>query len=186
MSEEAAHRQQARALLAEFARTGFARTSMAALASSISVARQTMYNRFGDKEGVLRWASEALIADLRRDALERLSFEDADLEQTVFEALQRWLGPVVELMGEGPHAAEILGLGHVARQHSTARPLEDFATDFAEVLERQDVANAKELSYLVMMAAKGLLYSTSSTSDFDRGLARIVASAFGPQESGDR
>ena len=97
-----------------------------------------------------------------------------------------WLGPVVRLMGEGPHAAEILGLGRAARRRSSTRPLEDFAADFAQALEAKGVEDARELSFLVMMAAKGLLYTTSSTNDFERGLKRIVDAAFRERSAADR
>ena len=168
-------------VLSVFADYGFRKTSMEELARAAGVARQTLYNRFESKEGVLKWAVDGLVEELRRRAIERLHGDDASAAEALLEAFCEWLGPIVPLLHDSRHGEEILNLGSDARRRASADPLEAIASEIRDFLLArgvcEDRAEAEDVTFLLAMAGKGLLLATRSEEEFRAGMARILAGA---------
>ena len=169
------------ALLTEFCRFGFRRTSMVGLAEATKVSRQTLYNRFGTKEAVLNWAVYGLSAHVRAQALDHLAGSTNNPGTVLQEVFWRWLGTVAVMLHEHRHAEEIFGLGKVALAKNQRDPLEAISGEVAGFLRRRNVRStnkeASDTAFLLAMSAKGLMQICASETAFRNGMARVLAGA---------
>lgn len=168
--------------LAVFAANGFRRTSMVVLAEAMGISRQTLYNRFSSKEQVLEWALAGLIKDLRSDALSYLQQASGRPQDVLLEVFCRWLGPLVSLLRNGPHGQEFLGLGtSTAHGSSGADHFTAFTKHIAGYLLEQGICDSKkaaqERTFLLAMAAKGLLLISPSEQQFRTDMATALRGA---------
>ena len=180
----------ATALLTEFAHRGFARTSMASLAEAIGVTRQTVYNRFGNKDGVIDWAIAVQVRTLRARAMRCLEDQSVETEEALLNAFCAWLGPAVPLVRQGSYGEELLGLGNAARRRSPSSPLDAFADELSTALLERGVGQSKQaasdIAFLLMMAAKGLRPETGTEAEFREGRARAIRGAGGTGKKSSR
>lgn len=181
--EDLAHDTPAACLAAieEFTRFGFRRTSMVGLADAVGVSRQTLYNRFGNKEAVLAWAVDGVAISMRDDALACLnrgqgSEAPANVLQEVF---WRWLGTIAVLLHRHQHAEEIFGLSKAELARKRRDPLEGLSAELISFLLREklraDKSAASDAAFLLAMAAKGLMHSCGTEEAFRAGMARVLA-----------
>jgi len=170
------------AALEEFSRFGFRRTSMVGLADAVGVSRQTLYNRFGNKEAVLAWAVDGLVAHVRKEAIACLaagSRSSGRSSNTVLsDAFWCWLGPVAVMLHKHQHAEEILGLSRAELARTQSDPLEGISKELGAFLLREKLrANptaANDTAFSLIMAAKGLMHSCGTEEGFRSGMSRIV------------
>jgi len=167
------------AALEEFARFGFRRTSMVGLADAVGVSRQTLYNRFGNKESVLSWAVDGLVNHVREEAIAYLSTSQRSPNEVLQEVFWQWLGTIAVMLHKHQHAEEILGLSKAELARSQSDPLEGISNELGAYLLRKDLrANstaASDTAFSLVMAAKGLMHSSGSEAAFRSGMSRIVA-----------
>jgi len=170
------------AVLTEFTIYGFRKTSMAVLAEAAGVARQTLYNRFENKEAVLAWAVNGLIEELRNNARHALQDTKSRVDEVLFQCLHRWLAPIVRLFHTGRHAGEIFALGVSLRgREGSVDPIEGVARPIEQYLLTRkvciDEGQTRDSVFLLVMAAKGLMLGSRSEAEFGAGLARIIRGA---------
>ncbi len=169
------------ALLGEFARFGFRRTSMVGLAEAAGVSRQTLYNRFGSKDAVLSWAVEGLSERLRSAALHCLHHTEGSPAAVLQEVFWRWLGPLAVMLHQHRYAEEIFGLGKAALSRNQRDPLEGISQEVAAFLLahklRPDSSTASDTAFLLAMSAKGLMQICGSETAFREGMARVLTGA---------
>ena len=169
------------AVLAEFARFGFRRTSMVGLADAAGVSRQTLYNRFGGKEAVLDWAVSGLSQHTRAEALAGLSTFKGTSRAVLQEVFWRWLGTVAVMLHQHRFAEEILGLGKAALARSQKDPLEGISGEVAAFLLERGVRSSKsgasDTAFTLAMSAKGLMQSCGSEDAFRKGMSRVLSGA---------
>jgi len=174
------------AALEEFSRFGFRRTSMVGLADAVGVSRQTLYNRFGNKESVLAWAVDGLVAHIRSEAIDCLAAGSHAAEggkatpsDVLQEAFWRWLGPIAVMLHRHQHAEEILGLSRAELARTQSDPLEGISKELSAFLLREQLranqAIANDTSFSLVMAAKGLMHSCGTEEGFRSGMSRILA-----------
>jgi len=167
------------AALEEFARFGFRRTSMVGLADAMGVSRQTLYNRFGNKEAVLSWAVDGLASHVRDEALSCLAAGTGPASAVLQEVFWRWLGAIAVMLHRHQHAEEILGLSKTELARSEQDPLEGISHELSAYLLREKLrANkdaANDTAFLLAMAAKGLMHSCGSEKAFRAGMGRIIS-----------
>ena len=168
------------AALQEFARRGFAKTSIVSLAEAMGVARQTLYNRFSNKETVLQWAVTSLTENLRRNALQELASE-ASVNQVLANVFNAWLGPAVALLNEGPYSEEILGLGRRIKAQANLDPLHHMRSPIRDYLlaqkVRPDKSQADDLTVLLIYAAKGLMMRCETAAEFNKKVQQLIRGA---------
>lgn len=173
-------RRDAYRIVAEFAHHGLRKTSMVGLAKALGVSRQTLYNWFDSKEAALAWAVETSLADLHASARACLTDPHQDTTLAINEALCSWLCPITSLLHSGAHGADFLGFGF-NRQQAATETLDEFTTELGQFLHKRsvcaDAADACELAFLLVMAAKGLLFTCTTEEDFRTGIARAISGA---------
>jgi len=177
-------RSDALALLTEFSNQGFRKTSMVALASAIGMSRQTLYNRFQTKEMVLQWATSELVALLKLDAIGYLADTTRSTGMILWDTFCCYLCPLVKLLREGRHGDEFLGLSAGKKRLNPEHdkdPLAEFTAQISEFLIIRKVCNspnsADELSFLLVMAAKGLMLTSESEATFRIEMATAISGA---------
>jgi len=167
------------AVLEEFGRFGFRRTSMVGLADGLGVSRQTLYNRFGSKEAVLAWAVAGLAEHVRDEALGCLARANGTASEVLQNVFWCWLGPIALMLHRHQHGEEILGLSRAELVRSQRDPLEGISKEVGAYLLneklRTDNKAAKDAAFLLAMAAKGLMHSCGSEKAFRAGIGRFVA-----------
>ncbi len=168
------------AALEEFARRGFAKTSIVSLAETMGIARQTLYNRFGSKEAVLHWAITTLTDRLRRNALKELA-ADGNASDVLANVFTAWLGPAVALLNEGPYSEEILGLGRRIKAQANMDPLLHMRDELRRYLLAAQVrtsrSHADDLTVLLIYAAKGLMMRCATEAEFKRNIRKLLRGA---------
>ena len=154
---------------------------MVALAEAVSVSRQTLYNRFESKEAVLEWATSQLIKDLRVDALSCFADAIKPTADVLLDAFCCWLCPIVRLLHEGRHGEEFLGLTAAKRHYASADPLTGFTAEVSRFLLARNASATQtvddDLAFLLVMAAKGLMLTSSSEESFRSGMAQAIRGA---------
>ena len=81
------------------------------LAEARGVSRQTLYNRFGNKEALFHWAVDALSGHLERAALAALERPGEELADQLLGHYCAWFEPMVTLLNQGPYGQALFGLG---------------------------------------------------------------------------
>jgi len=99
------------AVIAVVSRYGMKRTTMADLARASGVSRQTLYDRFQDKDGIMAAAID-LIADRVCTELRAAFAKEADLSTNLDTYFRVGIRPTYEIMQAMPDAADFeKGLG---------------------------------------------------------------------------
>lgn len=172
-------------VLGVFAHYGFRKASMSDLAEAAGVSRQTLYNRLKDKEAVLDWAVLGItdITVLRaRDAL--ASFDSAGntdgaaIETALVEAISRKMGDFVPMLHESPHGWEIMDRGIASLARAEVDTESQFELAIAHFLLERGVSptldDARERTFAIIVAAKGLMMKCATTETFAAAMRRVV------------
>lgn len=170
--------KQATKVLMAFAQAGFAKTTMSDLATAAGVSRQTLYNRYKTKEAVLTWAASGFSLHARSKACAELNNAHTSVSHSLLSAFSERTGVLVPLMHGSLHGAEILDLGTRLRIQAPADFRADFTKELTLFLQSRGgcktLNEATDMSFLLLMAAKGLLLNTKTREDFDAGMSRVI------------
>lgn len=98
-SAESRRRQLLEAALAVFARHGYRKTSMDAVAQAAGVSRQGLYLHFPNKEELFRAAVQHALRRSQLQVSQALAEPDASLEDRLVSAFDAWTGQFVEAVG---------------------------------------------------------------------------------------
>ncbi len=170
-------------ILMGFAQYGVQKTSMEDIAKRAGLSRQSIYKRFGSKDGVLEWALTSYINQVYEagtNALKELS--SCDPKQTVLTAFVHWIGDGVPLIKTTAHGAEILDSGIKLAQESST----DWEGDFMRMLSgfiassglTDSMEDAIERSFVLHVASKGVLLKSQTVEEFSEGMKRVIYIVF--------
>ena len=85
------------------------------------------------------------------------------------------------MLNGSPHGSEIMDLGMQSLARAGIVTHDDYERRIAEFLRERgtcaSAAEAAETAFLITMAAKGLLYKSDSTAEFEAGMQRVVKAA---------
>lgn len=173
-------------ILVLYAQRGFDKVTMTEIAAAARVSRQTLYNRFKTKDGILAWASEGFSRHARLKACAKLKDADASTSDCLVAAFSERMGLLVPLIHNLAYGPDILDRGTKLRLEAQAE-FEPFHADFTKDLSHflqvrgvcQSLSVADETSFLLMMSGKGLLMATRTREEFDAGMARVVSVILG-------
>lgn len=162
-----------------FAKKGFEKATISEIAEAAGVSRQTLYNRHETKEAILVWAAEGFSRLARIRACEALNVPGDSVSSSLQTAFSERIGVLVPLVHGSPHGTEILDLGTKLRKQAPS----DFHADFVKELNLflqsrgvcETLAEAEDLSFLLLTSGKGLLLNTRTREEFDAGMARVIA-----------
>ncbi len=165
-------------VLTAFANYGFQKTSMDDLARAAGVSRQTLYNRYKTKQAVLDWAVSGYVAERLQRAQAHLKMPNQSVGDRLVMFYKEWMGELAPLLHSTPHGGEIMDLSTdklerdgIDSHADYERAVADFLADFGLY---SDPANAREMAFLLTMAAKGLLFKFATVEEFEAGMQRIV------------
>lgn len=184
--------QVTRVLIA-YAEHGFDKVTMTDIAEAAGVSRQTLYNRHKTKEAILAWAAEGFSRHARLKACAELNATAKPTAASLVAAFSERMGILVPLVHGLPYGPQILDQGVKLRLQSQAQ-FPPFHADFMKELKLflqargvcQTLAEAEDISFLLMMSGKGLLMDTRSREEFETGMARIVAAVLREPPTSDR
>ena len=169
------------AALAVFAHYGFRKASMEDLAQAVGVTRQTLYNRFKNKEAVLDWAVDGYAKSAQERASAALRNSERPVETCLLNAFSIWVGEAVTLLHESPHGMEIVDRGMESLKRSDIDHHAIFEQSVVQFLLNRQVCSsleqAADITFLLDMAAKGLLLKSEDFSAFQDGMARVIKTA---------
>ena len=165
-------------VLGVFAHYGFRKASMADLADAAGVSRQTLYNRFKNKDQVLDWAVQNFSEIIRQRAEAELSNSEALASARLADAFNRWVGDLVPMLHESPHGFEVMDRGLESLRRAECDPDGMFLAAIANFLLREECcqsqADADDMTFVLVMASKGLLLKTSTYDEFATSMLRVV------------
>ena len=164
--------------LERFAQEGFPRTTMGRLAEAGGVSRQTLYNRFGNKEALFHWAVDAMSGHLERAALAALERPGEELADQLLGHYCAYFEPMVTLLNQGPYGQALFGLGMEGKRAAGYDPLNSVSPAVTARLMTGPPAQARgpaeAQAFALAMAAKGLFVSAQSAEDFRSAMIRVL------------
>ena len=166
-------------ILLIFCQYGFRKASMEDLARAADLSRQSLYKKFGSKEGVFEWAVCTVMDQALKSAMDALGDEGAPLDQRLRAAFSRWVGDYAEVINTTPHGAEMLDramdiykqIGKEGEEAFYAR-IETLLVDHGYAKDRSQAADK---GFALSMAAKGLMIKTDSLPAFEADMERIFS-----------
>lgn len=175
------------AALAHFFRYGIKRTSLTDIAKEAEVSRQTIYNSYGDKDGLLRATIATFAEDLRTQT--RAALQNAHTLEARLDAFNEHMVIAMWEYGHSnPDAADLLeGATRVAQQEITAanREMRGLIAETFEP-ERDKIAGMgltqEAFSEVLQTSFFGLKNEATSREDLDRrldALKRLTLAALG-------
>lgn len=168
----------AKRILITFAQYGFRKTSMADIANAAGISRQSVYKRFGTKEGCYEWTINTYLFGMYTKIFDLLEHETLPSKQILLEVFDVFIGQAVEVTMP-PHGPEVfkdtLRITHDSKEDWPLR----FKARLADFLVRHRYASpndAKGLAFCLISAGKGLLLEEPSREHFLEDIEVIIDS----------
>ena len=167
-------------VLSQFAKFGFRKTSMDDIARAAGLSRQSVYNRFGSKEGAFKWALSAFLQHILEAATSALSDNKASPKEALLAAYQRWIGDHVEMIISTDHGMELMEQAIQSSQEATTDAEDTFYSAVAsflikhEMISPPNIAIAADVTFALSAASKGLMMKTRTPQEFADAMRRVV------------
>lgn len=169
-------------ILMVFARYGLQKTSMQDIASAAGVSRQSIYKRYGSKQGAFESVLAAFLEERLSSAAKALKGFSDPFETRILNYFEQWSGQIAPVVGNTEHGAELLDSGIRFAQASerdwegeAKRTLSDFLDDQNLV---RDNEQADEIAHCLSLASKGILLKVQTTEEFSREMKRVIDVVF--------
>ncbi len=161
------------AALSKFSAYGFARTSMADIASAAGMSRPALYQHYANKEEIFRAMLQSILERAVTDALTALA-TNTPLADQLDGFAQRWAGDMTESFSATEHGADL-----VEAKAGHAKPVVDAANKRLHdglSTHLDAVANGRggELAELLILSSVGLKYDEPSMSNLRRRLTSLA------------
>nr|WP_197501653.1 TetR/AcrR family transcriptional regulator [Hyphomonas sp. Mor2] len=167
------------AILIQFAKYGLRKTSMEDIARASGLSRQTVYNRFGSKEGAFKWTLQTFIGQIFETARAELDPAIEAPEEALLAAYQRWIGDFVEILTNHDHGMEILDLAVQSSEDTTKDTEHAFAQAITDFFISSGLASspqiASDMSYALSVAAKGVMLKSRTSAEFEENMRRVIS-----------
>ncbi len=170
----------ARAALGLYVARGVRRTTMQDIAEAAGLTRQTVYNAFGNTDGVLKAAIHLYVDELWQQVLtDWQSCETLELKLDVL--LNRFAVDSWDFLNSSPQAAELERGYNAAGRAAIAEAREGFHPDIAALFtpwaQRLEVFGTTPMGLAehISFAVEGVKYNCDTRADLLRGLATLKA-----------
>lgn len=164
-----------------FARYGLQKTSMQDIATAAGISRQSVYKRYGSKQGAFEAVLSAFL-DERLSAAGKTLLGSDEFELKILRYFEQWAGEIAPVVGSTEHGAELLDSGIRFAQASerdwegdAMGALSDFLVDRNLVRDSQE---AEDIAHCLSVASKGILLKVQSAEEFSREMERVVRVVF--------
>ena len=170
--------------LTAFLRFGYRKSSMDAIAQTVGLSRQSLYNHFDNKRELFRatmvhafWTSyERAAAALAEDSL--------PLPTRLLEAFDTWAGEHVEALRASPFAAEMLATAAEEFSEESADAHTALRRLIAGVLEPTHADAAADIATTLTLASKGLCHTAAGRPEYRDGLTTVIRVVLGHSPAG--
>jgi AcrR family transcriptional regulator len=160
-----------------FFRYGYARTTMADLASAAGLSRPALYLVFPGKaevfQAVVEWLSESLLAAIRESLK-----DDWPLEKKLLHTLELAIAQPYDAVKANPDAADLLSLNHeVPALEASYASLQNYLADLLSDAVRQSglKATPADVARTLMSALRGFKLVASDGRDLRRLMTMQVS-----------
>ena len=163
-------------VLTAFATYGFRKASMSDLAGAAGVSRQTLYNRFQDKQAVLAWAVGDWAQASEAAACAALDRPGLPATERLVGFFSEWLGATIPMLRSLPHGAEIFEMAN-ALFHDGDADMEPPQALIRFLVDQSLVSGpgeAEEAAFVLILASKGLLLKVADADAYAAGMDRVV------------
>ncbi|WP_316859366.1 TetR/AcrR family transcriptional regulator [uncultured Cohaesibacter sp.] len=165
-------------ILLIFCQYGFRKASMDDIARAAGLSRQSIYKKFGSKQGIFEWTLAELTARTFKSAMMALDDAEATVSDRIANAFDRWAGEYVPLLSGTPHGAEMFERamefyskdGHEGEDEFYSA-VEALMLDAGMAKTPQDAADKV---YTLAVSAKGLLLRCRTKQAFHDDMIRIL------------
>jgi len=166
------------AALTVVARYGMKRTTMADLARAGGVSRQTLYDRFGDKDGVMAAGIDHMAQGLVRELCAAFAAR-SDLAGKLDAYFEVSILPMYEMMRTMPEAADLeqgMGPASIAASRKASDVKEALLCDMLKSELSSDAPSPESVAAFVEQASCRAKFSNIERDDLERFLAVLKAS----------
>jgi Transcriptional regulator len=165
-------------VIATFARYGLRRASMTDLAQALGVSRQSLYNHFGSKDALARWAVQALIDRSLDEALRALEQPARTLPDRLADALDAWVGRHRDALHASPHGVEIVAVMQPHPPEAVRIAERRLVAAMTEAIRLSGpgsaVPRAGSMAQALCWTARGLVHAVPDHKSFRRQLDHIA------------
>ncbi|MGH1403450.1 MAG: TetR/AcrR family transcriptional regulator [Alphaproteobacteria bacterium] len=156
-----------------FLRYGYRKTSLDDIAQSVGVSRQTLYQRYKNKENLFKSALEAEFEHSLSRCRDVAKNSTENIEDKLFEIMDIWCGEYITTLRASPHAAEVMEESDALVGDLCETKMEEFTEIFTRVLEDNDLPSQKDaglsprkVADVMHFTAKGLFYKAKDYEEF--------------------
>ncbi len=157
-----------------FMHYGYRKTSLDDVAQAVGVSRQTLYQRYTNKETLFKLSLEACLEDsLIRCRQVAKESESNNIEDTLFQIFDIWGGEYVEFLRSSPHAEEVMEASDALVGDLCETKMEEFTDIVTGVLEDHALPttedkriSAQKIAEVMNFTAKGLFLKSKSYDHF--------------------
>ena len=156
-------------VLPVFFRYGYKKTSLDDVANAVNVSRQTLYQRYKNKETLFRLSVEATFANSIKQCRRVLSEETLPLEEKIFRIFDVSCGQYVEVFKTSAHANELMDITHSLVGDFVREQQENFVEIVAQILDEassKQNADSKKIAETLYYTSKGILQLCDSHDDY--------------------
>lgn len=161
-----------------FARHGFRKTAMEDVARALGVSRQSLYNRFGSKQALADWATNALIQTSLAAALRSIEQPSKTLPERLVGALDAWVGQHMAALHASPHGTEIVAVMRHDPPEAVRAAERRIVAAMADAIRLSGpgsaVSRAGSMAQALCWTARGLVHAAPDHASFRRQLDHIV------------
>ncbi|SKB65223.1 TetR/AcrR family transcriptional regulator [Sphingopyxis flava] len=165
-------------VIATFARYGLRRTSMTDLAQALGVSRQSLYNHFGSKDALARWAVQALIDRSLSEALRALEQPARTLADRLADSLDAWVGRHRDALHASPLGVEIVAVMQPHPPEAVRIAERRLVAAMTEAIRLSGpgsaVPRAGSMAQALCWTARGLVHAVPDHKSFRRQLDHIA------------
>lgn len=155
-----------------FFRYGYRKTSLDDIAQAAGVSRQTLYQRYTNKEKLFVAAVEVQLQKALMDCANIA--DENNVEASLLKMFDIWYGPYLDLLELSPHASEIMSVSNELVGDCCKENLAKLLVLVDGVLKRHSVLKLKDgsvtsenLAETLGYLGKGVFYQCDSRKDFN-------------------
>lgn len=168
-------------ILMVFARYGLQKTSMQDIATAAGISRQSVYKRYGSKQGAFETVLAAFLEERLSAAAQALKGAD-EVQAKILSYFEQWAGQIAPVVGSTEHGAALLDSG-IRFAQSSERDWEGEAQDTLSsyLVDENLVADAQQahdIVHCLSLASKGILLKVQSAQAFSLEMKRVVQVVF--------
>lgn len=166
-----------RAIMTAFAQYGFRKTSMEDIARAAGFSRQSIYTKFGSKDGCYDWALRAYMSTMYESVFAILDAEDEAPMQVLLETFDAINDAAFEF-ARTPHGTELLDEALRAAESWPENWPGVYRDKLSAFVQRHDLApgtaRSDDIAHLLITASRGALLHADTRAEFHTDMRRIL------------